>query len=80
MLFRMLSHLLLGKLNGIRSQITGLKLKCIWYNVLDVVLGLVKTAVNTGSSTDERVSALLVGRELAVGRMSINSELRMTEI
>ena len=29
-----------------------------------MVLSLVKTAVNTGSSTDERVSALLVGREL----------------
>ena len=39
-------------------------MKCIWEDVLDVVLSLVKTAVNTGSGTDERVSALLVGREL----------------
>ena len=68
MLFRMLSHLLLGKLNGIRSQIAGLKLKCIWYNVLDVVLGLVKTAVNTGSGTDERVRTLLVRGELEIMR------------
>ena len=39
-------------------------MKCMWEDVLDVILSLVKTAVNTGSSPDERVGALLVGREL----------------
>ena len=43
-------------------------MKCIWYNVLDVVLGLVKTAVNTGIGTDERVRALLVRGELGIMR------------